>query len=512
MASDEGLLINVSTLPLLRCHRRRPPAGRRAPNPRWGRGKKAMKRTLESTQEVTPVKKKCASPVAQTKKLWKIPPNHNKGTGPPGSPPEKLSPEAREDDFSKRPFVKTSSLFKNNPEIPDLQRTAVKQVQEEIFTSDSFDQLGLHPHLTSTIISSLKLSSMTSVQKETIPTLLQGKDALIRSQTGSGKTLAYSIPLIQSLQKLEPKIKRSDGPYALILVPTRELVLQSFETLQKLLKPFTWIVPGVLMGGEKKKSEKARLRKGINILVATPGRLVDHIKSTQCIHFRCIRWLILDEADRILDLGFEKAVAAILNAVNAASPKRQNVLLSATLSEGVSRLAHISLQDPACVTVASEPPGGSKTPRENDSLWEDVGILPAKEEQQSSFAVPEKLRQNVVMVPSKLRLVTLAAFIFGKFKLEKRHKMIVFFSSREQVEFHYVLFQKVLCAESGEEGSGLAPAPLSRTLTFARLHGDMKQEERSSVFQAFLQSSTGVLLCTHFRDENGTDFVKLNER
>ncbi|XP_013929821.1 PREDICTED: probable ATP-dependent RNA helicase DDX31 [Thamnophis sirtalis] len=99
------------------------------------------------------------------------------------------------------------------------------------------------------------------------------------------------------------------------------------------------------------------------------------------------------------------------------------------------------------------------------------------------------------MVPSKLRLVTLAAFIFGKFKLGKRHKMIVFFSTCEQVEFHYVLFRKVLCEESGEEGSGFAPGSLS-PLTFARLHGDMKQEDRSAVFQAFLQSKTGVLLCT----------------
>uniref|UniRef100_A0A0K8RW01 ATP-dependent RNA helicase n=1 Tax=Crotalus horridus TaxID=35024 RepID=A0A0K8RW01_CROHD len=491
MASDEGLLINVSTLPLPRpC---RPLAGQRPPNPKWGRGKKAWKRTLEGAQEATPVKKQRSSPVAQNKKPWKKTQTHIKGTGLPVSSLEKLSSEARAGDINKRPFVKTSSLFKNNPEIPHIQRTAVKQVQEEIFTSDSFDQLDLHPHLISTISSSLKISSMTSVQKEAIPTLLQGKDALIRSQTGSGKTLAYSIPLIQSLQKLEPKIKRSDGPYALILVPTRELVLQSFETLQKLLKPFTWIVPGVLMGGEKKKSEKARLRKGINILVATPGRLVDHITSTQCIHFRCIRWLILDEADRILDLGFEKAVAAILNAVNAASPKRQNVLLSATLSEGVSRLAHISLQDPACISVVSEALGSTAS-REKDRLREVVAVLPAQE-QRGSFAMPEKLRQNVVVVPGKLRLVTLAAFLFGKFKFEKRHKMIVFFSSCEQVEFHYVLFQKVLCEESGGEGSGLAPAPPS-PLTFARLHGDMKQEERSSVFQAFLQSKTGVLLCT----------------
>ncbi|XP_013923323.1 PREDICTED: probable ATP-dependent RNA helicase DDX31 [Thamnophis sirtalis] len=160
MASDEGLLINISTSPLPRPHRR-PPAGQRPPNPQWGRGKKAMKRTLEGAQEASPVKKQRASLVPQAKKPWKKTKRHNKGTGPPRSSPEKLSSETREDDFNKRPFVKTSSLFKNNPEIPDIQRTAVKQVQEEIFTSDSFDQLDLHPHLTSTITSSLKLSSMT---------------------------------------------------------------------------------------------------------------------------------------------------------------------------------------------------------------------------------------------------------------------------------------------------------------------------------------------------------------
>ncbi|KAL7980931.1 hypothetical protein Chor_002085 [Crotalus horridus] len=439
MASDEGLLINVSTLPLPRpC---RPLAGQRPPNPKWGRGKK----------EATPVKKQRSSPVAQNKKPWKKTQTHIKGTGLPVSSLEKLSSEARAGDINKRPFVKTSSLFKNNPEIPHIQRTAVKQVQEEIFTSDSFDQLDLHPHLISTISSSLKISSMTSVQKEAIPTLLQGKDALIRSQTGSGKTLAYSIPLIQSLQKLEPKIKRSDGPYALILVPTRELVLQSFETLQKLLK-VTCVILGcnVCEAFVFPSVGHLKLRKGINILVATPGRLVDHITSTQCIHFRCIRWLILDEAD--------------------------------------------SLQDPACISVVSEALGSTAS-REKDRLREVVAVLPAQE-QRGSFAMPEKLRQNVVVVPGKLRLVTLAAFLFGKFKFEKRHKMIVFFSSCEQVEFHYVLFQKVLCEESGGEGSGLAPAPPS-PLTFARLHGDMKQEERSSVFQAFLQSKTGVLLCTY---------------
>ncbi|XP_025917846.1 probable ATP-dependent RNA helicase DDX31 [Apteryx rowi] len=416
---------------------------------------------------------------------------------------------------------------------------------------------------------------MTSVQKQTIPVLLQGKDALVRSQTGSahendrlgslawdccdtdrccanfcndavvglnadvqlpaiaygliprlmlgmqiqgssgakqltllsykliyllysklclishGKTLAYGIPLVQSLQGMKPKIQRSDGPYALILVPTRELALQSFETMQKLLKPFAWVVPGVLMGGEKRKSEKARLRKGINILISTPGRLVDHIKSTECIHFRRTQWLIIDEADRILDLGFEKDIAVILNALNAERETRQNVLLSATLTEGVTRLADISLNDPISISIADKIQDRLKPASQEGK----EAISSSMFMDQENFAVPEKLKQYVIMVPSKLRLVTLAAFILEKCKFEKRNKMIVFFSSCEQVEFHYELLLKVLSGGlESEQRECLSVS--SAHFQFLRLHGNMEQEERTEVFQEFLKSKTGILLCT----------------
>ncbi|NXS08918.1 DDX31 helicase, partial [Neodrepanis coruscans] len=331
-----------------------------------------------------------------------------------------------------------------------------------------------------------------SVQKETIPVLLQGKDALVRSQTGSGKTLAYGIPLVQSLQGMESKIQRSDGPYALVLVPTREVGgLSLSESLSEhWFLPFTWIVPGVLMGGEKRKSEKARLRKGINILISTPGRLVDHIKSTECVHFRRTQWLIIDEADRILDLGFEKDVAVILNALNAERETRQNVLLSATLTEGVTRLADISLNDPIRISIADEIQKVLKPASQKGG--EDSRSLNCME--QENFAVPEKLKQYVVIVPSKLRLVTLAAFILEKCKFEKHHKMIIFFSSCEQVEFYYELLVKVLAGGSDLEQPG--HSSLSVCLQFLRLHGNMEQEERTEVFQEFLKSKTGILLCT----------------
>lgn len=135
------------------------------------------------------------------------------------------------------------------------------------------------------------------VQQHALPSLLVRRDTMIKSPTGSGKTLAYALPLVHDLQQVSPKIKRIDGPYALVLLPTRELAIQSYEVFQKLLKTYIWIVPGLLMGGEKMKAEKARLRKGINVLIATPGRLLDHLSHTRCLSVDHIRWLVLDEAD-----------------------------------------------------------------------------------------------------------------------------------------------------------------------------------------------------------------------
>uniref|UniRef100_A0A673JDL7 ATP-dependent RNA helicase n=1 Tax=Sinocyclocheilus rhinocerous TaxID=307959 RepID=A0A673JDL7_9TELE len=368
-----------------------------------------------------------------------------------------------------RPFIKTSSLFRNNPEIPDVLSPAVNQVKEKVFTSNTFEELNLHPHLVATLHKVLNVISMTSVQKKTIPVLMSGKDAVVRSQTGSGKTLAYGIPVVQFLQAMQPKVKASQP----------ELVINTHCIYS--FQPFTWIVPGVLMGGEKRKAEKARLRKGINVLISTPGRLVDHIKNTLSIAFSAVRWLILDEADRTLDLGFEKDLTVILNALNATGLARQNVLLSATLTEGLSRLASISMKEPVSIHVSE----GSE---------DTVEACPqaAPQALSDSYAVPERLQQHVVVVPSKLHLVCLAAFILTKCKFEQRQKLIVFISSCEAVEFLLTLFTAVLCVKP----STTSTKHTSTSLNFYRLHGNMRQEERTEVFQEFSVCKTGILLCT----------------
>uniref|UniRef100_W5KQS9 ATP-dependent RNA helicase n=1 Tax=Astyanax mexicanus TaxID=7994 RepID=W5KQS9_ASTMX len=388
----------------------------------------------------------------------------------PKPSPKKVQRDGEEHD---RTFAKTSSLFRNNPEIPEMLSPAVTQVKEKMFTGNTFEELDLHPHLVATLNKVLNVTSMTSVQKETIPVLMAGKDAVVRSQTGSGKTLAYGIPLVQSLQAVQPKIQRSDGPLAVVIVPTREV-----GCLICLNTPFTWIVPGVLMGGEKRKAEKARLRKGINILISTPGRLVDHIKNTLSIAFSAVRWLVLDEADRTLDLGFEKDLTVILNALNAAGTARQNVLLSATLTEGLSRLASISMSDPVYIQI-SEGDGSSKSAKPSSTTSE-----------QSPDSQADLQAQHVVVVPSKLRLVCLATFILAKCKFQHGQKLIVFVSSCEVVEFLVTILSKVLESEPDTTSKRQQP------INFLRLHGNMQQEERMEVFQEFSQSKAGVLLCT----------------
>ncbi|MGH0125769.1 UNVERIFIED_CONTAM: hypothetical protein FKN15_001603 [Acipenser sinensis] len=386
-----------------------PPSKQKPGSPAKRVPQTAEKATLEKGTPKSPPK---IHPKKQVKEGGRTPETAPKGKGTPKSHPQTHTADREDREGGERPFIKTSSLFRNNPEIPEIHRPAVAQLKEKVFTSDSFSELDLHPHL---------------------------------------------------------------------------LALQSFNIIQKLLKPFTWIVPGVLMGGEKRKSEKARLRKGINILITTPGRLVDHINNTKSISFSCVGWLILDEADRILDLGFEKDVAVILNALNAAREQRQNVLLSATMTEGVSKLAGICMKEPVSIQVAEAPAelrggGGAALGAPSGGLSE-------------SFAVPEKLRQHAVVVPSKLRLVTLAAFLLGKCKHEKGQKVIVFLSSCESVEFLFAIFKEVLCNNAGNQKSR-AVSPQRPLLDFMRLHGNMEQEERTDVFQKFSQVKSGILLCT----------------
>uniref|UniRef100_A0A069DZH0 ATP-dependent RNA helicase n=1 Tax=Panstrongylus megistus TaxID=65343 RepID=A0A069DZH0_9HEMI len=368
--------------------------------------------------------------------------------------------------------VKKPSASQSNDVVDISGKCDVEPIYEPLFSAKTFESLGLlHPHLVANLEQLFNIKTMTVVQQLTIPVLFSRKDALIRSQTGSGKTLAYAVPILNFLQDVRPKISRSDGVKALVVLPTRELALQTYECFQKLVRAFTWLVPGLLIGGEKRKSEKARIRKGITILIGTPGRLLDHTKRTKSLSLCNVQWLVLDEADKLLDLGYEEAVGNLLDVLRTEqnddferTKTVQTVLLSATLTPGVERLAGLALNSPVRLD-ASE----SKT----ENLNADDVL--------SHFVIPQTLDQKYVIVPTKLRLVLLSATIKYYYQLEKTNKVLIFMATQDMVNFYTEL---------------LSCAPEMKNISFFKLHGNMTQIGRTEVFKKFRSTVSGVLLCT----------------
>jgi ATP-dependent RNA helicase DDX31/DBP7 len=225
------------------------------------------------------------------------------------------------------------------------------------------------------------LSRPTRVQRLFVPPALAGRSLCAKSETGSGKTLAFLAPIVHDLLTRQQKqgggggggMSRSSGLFALVLAPTRELCQQIFTVASRLLQPFPFLVPGLVAGGEKRKAEKARLRKGVSLLVATPGRLCDHLRTTAALvgpsGLASTQWLVLDEADRLLDMGFGPQIAEVVAAMRrarggvpaAAGASRgksggissgwTTYLLSATLSSRVRTLAASVLADGDTATL-----------------------------------------------------------------------------------------------------------------------------------------------------------------
>lgn len=375
-------------------------------------------------------------------------------------------------------------------------------------------------------IEKLGYEKPTKIQKAAIPHLLKERDVLIKAETGSGKTLAYLIPVIQNLSSLEPKIERSQGTYCVILVPTRELADQVFEVTTKLVHYSHWLVTGAIRGGEKRKSEKARLRKGVTILIATPGRLLDHLNNTQSFEFKNLRWLILDEADRsqillffkfikiflsktrLLDMGFERDINTIINIFRSkrseGSPL-QSILCSATLPEGVTRLAGASLRNPVRVEIEKE--DEDEKEEENEENEEEQN-QPVEEEKIDQFQIPKQLKQYFVQVPTKKRLVTLASFLRWKAYSIPNCKIIVFVSTTDSVDFHAILFGRTLLPEKLDIIEGDETEPLFPIPTF-KLHGNLSQIERTKVYTEFNKAKSGILICTDVA-ARGVDFPNIS--
>ena len=187
----------------------------------------------------------------------------------------------------------------------------------------------------------------TPIQQQAIPLILEGRDLLAGAQTGTGKTAGFTLPLLQGLQKSEPQGRHCVR--ALILVPTRELAAQVGESVRDYGRylPFN---STVIFGGVSINPQISKLRRGVDIVIATPGRLLDHMQRGT-IRLGHVETLVLDEADRMLDMGFIRDIHKILKAV---PPKRQNLLFSATFSKDIKQLANELLNSPMEIQVARQ--------------------------------------------------------------------------------------------------------------------------------------------------------------
>ena len=208
-----------------------------------------------------------------------------------------------------------------------------------------FTDLNLNPQINKALEAE-KLEQATEVQKKVVPLALKGSDLQISAETGSGKTLAYLIPLMQRM--MQPANSQS-GSRALILLPTRELAQQTFKECSN-LSNFTKVPSVLVIGGQEMRYQASLLRKDPDIIIATPGRITEHLNRRNAI-LDDIEVLILDEADRMLDMGFREEVMDIISHCNE---DRQTLLLSATLNHrGIGRIANEVLKNAQICDLAN---------------------------------------------------------------------------------------------------------------------------------------------------------------
>ncbi len=213
-----------------------------------------------------------------------------------------------------------------------------------------FSNLGFTPAVLAAFNRALQgeeFTQATEVQLAAIPAILQGRDVLASAQTGSGKTAAYALPILQQLVDMEPA--QAGKPRCLVLVPTRELAVQ----VEEMTRMFAKFLPRKIKllaayGGVDIEPQMAALREGVDVLIATPGRLLD-LADQRALSFKSIRHFVLDEADRLLDLGFNEELQRILTLL---PEKRQNLFFSATFSVEIEILAAALLQEPLRIEIA----------------------------------------------------------------------------------------------------------------------------------------------------------------
>eukprot|EP00177_Eucheuma_denticulatum_P008772 GFKZ01015931.1.p1 GENE.GFKZ01015931.1~~GFKZ01015931.1.p1 ORF type:complete len:634 (-),score=107.24 GFKZ01015931.1:954-2855(-) len=308
-----------------------------------------------------------------------------------------------------------------------------------VLTQRRFDELELSER-TLKALKDMGFERMTEVQARCIPHAMAGRDVLGAARTGSGKTLAFLLPIVELLSRV--KWTNRNGTAAVIISPTRELALQISGVVEEVCKYHSQTY-GIVMGGANRKMEADKLMKGVALLVATPGRLLDHLQNTPGFVYKNLLALIIDEADRCLEIGFEEEMHQIIKYL---PKKRQTMLFSATQTTKVEDLVKVSFRNkPIYVGVHDKGP----------------------------VSTVSGLEQGFVVVASEHRFLLLYTFLRRNLK----KKVIVFMSSCNAVKYYYELLNHV-------------------DIPVLDLHGRQKQNKRTSTFYSFCRAEKAVLICT----------------
>jgi ATP-dependent RNA helicase DeaD len=300
-----------------------------------------------------------------------------------------------------------------------------------------FAALGLEPELVSAL-TALGYEEPTAIQREAIPPLIAGRDVLGQAATGTGKTAAFALPLLHRIGK---SIDDKHPLRALVLVPTRELAMQVAEAIHRYGRALdARVLP--IYGGQSIQQQLRALRRGVDVVVATPGRAIDHI-TRGTLDLKGIEMLVLDEADEMLDMGFADELEAVLQAVPA---QRQTALFSATMAKRILAITKKHLNQPIHVTIANETAAPGKQPR---------------------------VRELAYVVQRRHKAAALARFL----DIESPTSVIVFCRTRTEVdELTQTLGGRGYQAEA--------------------LHGGLSQEQRDRVLRRFRESASEILVAT----------------
>lgn len=327
-----------------------------------------------------------------------------------------------------------------------------------------------------------RFETCTEIQAAAIPHALAGRDILGAAKTGSGKTLAFIIPVVERLYT--ERWTRDDGLGALIISPTRELAMQIFEVLRVVGKKHEFSA-GLVTGGKKEYEEEQALITSMNILVATPGRLLAHLEETAGFDSSGLQLLVLDEADRILDMGFQAQLDGILGYLPST---RQTMLFSATQTKSVKDLARLSLKKAQYLAVRDKKGGLGGELGITSTSTEEGADKDGEDGEGENESGAGKLHQSYVVVKLQDKLDVLFSFI----KSHLKHKIIIFFSTCSQCRFVHEIFR------------GMQPG-----IPLTALHGKIKQERRTLIYQDFSRRQHACMLATDIA-ARGLDFPDVN--